>query len=419
MSDRNPLSGRRGVWLQQLSATGEETFAGVLETMKKYGFGCLCMKVGEGLSWVGTWDPTTPIRSLAEMQAVQGQCAEAGVTFCPVIVPRGINIEAEAGFAADIATAAGSVMLDVEPYPNYFSEPARVPEYLAKVREFAAPGAFIILEPDPRPGAWTAYSREAVGALVDAVSSQHYVGSDAGWMNVTLEVERLELDLASFKELCPTLYGLGDLGPPAAFWNAVRGVCSGFTTFAFGQMNADQLAAMGALPMEQQPPVPGPVFEDTRLREALTWRLGNASRLLRELADALDPSTPVPAGVYWNSVSGLVGAPGGGSSPRMGGTYPQVGVPVTVTAPAALAQAADTAIDFEETVANIFVQNNAETPVGFQLDGNAATAGSPLLTKGQTLLLPVNLKTLHCYTVAAATPINGTAAGNLVVMGWL
>lgn len=70
-----------------------------------------------------------------------------------------------------------------------------------------------------------------------------------------------------------------------------------------------------------------------------------------------------------------------------------------------------------QQVNHLLIQNNSTVPVNFELD-NAVSAGSPIVQPGQTIFLDIQTIVLHL--LSTGTPnVNGTAAGNVVVRGWL
>lgn len=70
-----------------------------------------------------------------------------------------------------------------------------------------------------------------------------------------------------------------------------------------------------------------------------------------------------------------------------------------------------------QQVNHVMLQNNSSVNINFELD-NTVSAGSPVITPGQTIFLDVQHITLQL--LSSGTPnVNGTSAGNLVVRGWL
>jgi len=75
----------------------------------------------------------------------------------------------------------------------------------------------------------------------------------------------------------------------------------------------------------------------------------------------------------------------------------------------------DTPLTFSSPVQRIIIQNNTAANLNFAFDV-AATLGSLVLVPGSMIIYPKKVTVLHILT-AAAKNINGTAAGNIVVLG--
>ena len=68
-------------------------------------------------------------------------------------------------------------------------------------------------------------------------------------------------------------------------------------------------------------------------------------------------------------------------------------------------------------VNHLLLQNNDTNNLHFELDATA-TAGSPMLAPGQTIILDVQVAVLHLFS--SGTPnVNGSTANNIVVRGWI
>jgi hypothetical protein len=87
-----------------------------------------------------------------------------------------------------------------------------------------------------------------------------------------------------------------------------------------------------------------------------------------------------------------------------------------VAPPAGLTASVDTAFAFAQKVYHLWLQNNSAMPVGIEFVA-AASAGSWQVPAGGALLLDVPVGVVHLYSTAA-TAVNGTAAGNVVLKGW-
>lgn len=96
---------------------------------------------------------------------------------------------------------------------------------------------------------------------------------------------------------------------------------------------------------------------------------------------------------------------------------PKSGVIGFTNPPAQTSAALDTAITFSATVNHWVLQNNTTAVVNFDMD-TQASAGSLVLAPNATFFSDIPMTALHLFT-AAAQNINGTAAGNIVLRGWL
>ena len=77
----------------------------------------------------------------------------------------------------------------------------------------------------------------------------------------------------------------------------------------------------------------------------------------------------------------------------------------------------DTTYTFSSQVNRVIIQNNTSANVNYAFD-TAASPGTLRLLPGATLIYPKKCTALHLYT-AAAQNINGSTAGNIVVLGAL
>lgn len=89
---------------------------------------------------------------------------------------------------------------------------------------------------------------------------------------------------------------------------------------------------------------------------------------------------------------------------------------VSLTSPPSTTTAStDTPFTFASQVNHVILQNNTSANVWFAFD-TVATIGSLLLVPGSMLIYAKKVSVVHLYTVAA-TNVNGTAAGNIVLLG--
>lgn len=287
MRGRNALVGRMGIWLRQYSDTAERTLTRIIDTLHAYGgYDLLVLKVADGLNWQSANDPTMPLRSTNDLLAIQSFCESRGVSFCPVVVPRGLRGEAQ--FHGEIARAAGVLMTDIEPYQHFWDQAPydQIPWYTRELRQEAS-GAYLVNQPDPRiAGRRDAKVDETAGHF-DAICAQHYVGwSSVGWTDVANEVRSFDSLAALGREMYVTLYGVERIDLAGAFWRHVVDRSLGGHVFAMGVMNAEELRFFGGLPRSPKPqpkpdPKPDPLPDPTPAPTIEQVKLG----LIRKLLD--------------------------------------------------------------------------------------------------------------------------------------
>lgn len=91
---------------------------------------------------------------------------------------------------------------------------------------------------------------------------------------------------------------------------------------------------------------------------------------------------------------------------------------VALVAPATQTSAgADTTFTFSQTVNTVILQNNTTAVLNYAFD-QAASAGSLSLAAGQQLVYSKRVTAVHLFTTAA-TNVNGTTSGNIVLLGEL
>lgn len=88
------------------------------------------------------------------------------------------------------------------------------------------------------------------------------------------------------------------------------------------------------------------------------------------------------------------------------------GTPPTVTV-----ASTDTSYTFSSQVDTVILQNNTTATLYYAFDATAS-AGSLSLAPGQVLFYSKKVTVVHLYTIAAQN-INGTTAGNIVLLGEL
>lgn len=93
----------------------------------------------------------------------------------------------------------------------------------------------------------------------------------------------------------------------------------------------------------------------------------------------------------------------------------QTGYIALSSPPAQTNAGSDTPLTFSQQVNRVIIQNNTSANANYAFD-MVASAGSLVLVPGAMLVYPKKCTVPHLYT-AAAQNINGTSAGNIVVLG--
>lgn len=247
------MNGRRGYWLRQLSDCAEPDFAALLKTLQQYAgpSASLYAKCMDGATWQGTIDPKTPLNSVQDVLGLMAQCAQAGVDFAPVVVPRGEQDETAAHAA--LASAVGALIVDIETGSGFYDGAPvdTIPWYWYDLR-VGAPMAFLVSQPDPR-NLESVLTAECLDYF-DAFAAQHYVGWTAvGWSDPVTEVARFDAIRAFGKPCYPLLYAEGDAPTFQTFWRAVRDYSGGVGFFKLGTMGPQEFAAATACKLPQEP----------------------------------------------------------------------------------------------------------------------------------------------------------------------
>lgn len=260
------LAGKRAIWLREFSDTYEATHnadpvAAICATLTGIAsVNQLWLKLLDGVTWVNTYDPLTPVSDVASALALRDRFRAHGVDVAPVVVPRGLMNQGEAETHGALAAAFGAIVVDIENGPDFWDGPAPaydIPVYFRALRD-AAPQAQIVAQPDPR-NTGDVYLDQCVPYL-SGIAAQHYLGwvdpaAGVAWTDLATEVTRYQQIAALGLPCYPTLWGLAATGQARAFWDAVRPLGAlGCCAFALGAMPADDLNAYAWFPLPQAPP---------------------------------------------------------------------------------------------------------------------------------------------------------------------
>lgn len=295
----------KALWMWEFRVQAEKTLPEACATAKNLaGAELLLVKAMDGTAWMALFDPPPAdssssggYGSLAQFQADAAAAAGQGVTVIPWVVPHGQNPPAEAAIHAQLGPV---LMVDVEPYPGFWTAPAgNLPAYLQALRQNGVRELHITIDPRPSalaaldgPGTFTGY--------VDGVHPQAYWTDFAiAPLSVLPMLQALQSHPTPDHRpptpaVYPVLPGDGNAQDLADVWQAAQAIgCPGVSVWRLGSMDAIQLAAFARLttpdashptpPLEER--VAGLEGQLARLNQVLTKRF-------IAMREALDPDTP-------------------------------------------------------------------------------------------------------------------------------
>jgi hypothetical protein len=292
------FDGRKALWMWEYSQQAEKDVASACATTSDLaGASLLLVKVMDGSDWMSLYDPGG-YGSLDQLQADAQAAAARGVTLVPWVVPHGQDPESEAAFHAELGSL---LVVDVEPYPGFWTGPAsNLPAYLQALRNHGVMELHISI--DPRGPALTALGGlRSFAQLVDGIHPQAY-WTDFG--QAALSVVPMIQAVGGAAPVYPVLPGDGTAADLAAVWSqAEAGGCSGVSLWRLGSADADRLAAFKGLQVQSQPdPTPSGLSLEQRVGElentvqTLTVALSRMNDVLvkrfQGVITALDPQNP-------------------------------------------------------------------------------------------------------------------------------
>jgi hypothetical protein len=247
-----PFDNKIGVWYHKGSTVGEQSIDQLAQTIRRYApaVSQVFVKTSDGSDWMGKFDnkPSMAINGIADIRKWIMTLQKYGLEFHAWCVPRGLDITGEASIITQVCQIPGvrSMILDVEPYQNFFTGGrAAIRPLMAKIRT-AIPGAFhIAMAVDPRPTQYAAIFPDEWFPFINSVHLQLY------W--VTFQVTPDQALASGYKTwanynrpVFPILQGYkaGADGMERARSLAVNTYHSiGVSWWVLGQMNANDLAA--------------------------------------------------------------------------------------------------------------------------------------------------------------------------------
>lgn len=248
------------VWQYGPPAAAEETLDQALATASAYGFEGLLVKALDGTAWMGQIDVSPDaLRSTKQLAEQRARCQANGLRLYAWTNPLyDVDREQQATLTAACANACDGMFLDVEPYDQFWGAwrpPGAAKAFMERVRELA-PGAWLAVQPDPRPERLAEIRPGEWLPFVDALAGQHY------WSDFQSD-PRQELAYARSlgsqwgKPVWPTLPG--NALPESAPLDLVAGF-PGLVCWRLGSTPAAMLALLGGLrlaPAQASPGAPG------------------------------------------------------------------------------------------------------------------------------------------------------------------
>lgn len=273
------------VWQWGPGVQSERTVADLIQVCREYGFTGVVVKALDGTTWMGAIDPTpSAIGSVAAARRQGEELHAAGLFYGVWTNPLDADLAEQARLTASLGSAPeiDAVFLDAEPYAHFWGawRPAgRAREFMERVRS-EAPGACLVLQPDPRPGRLAELRPDEWIPYVAALAGQHYFNTFQ--VDPAEEMARaVALGQQWSLPVYPTVPGSAPVDELQAAMQVLvdRGV-RGCIMWRLGVAGAGQLAAIGGTSFgpAPSPAVPDPMLEGadprskTRLVEDSTWR---------------------------------------------------------------------------------------------------------------------------------------------------
>lgn len=248
------------VWQYGPPHAWERTLGEAINTARTYGFDGLAVKALDGSQWMAIYDDDdAALGAIEEARAQYEQCQAAGLSYYVWTNPlaneaRPDSLDWQADVSAELAMATDGLLLDAEPYGQFWGawRPVGLARrFMERIRAYA-PDAWIGFQPDPRPGRLEELRPEEWLPSCNVLAGQHYwstFGSDA----------RLELEYARHLgaryglEVWPTLPGNA---PPESFPLDLIAQFPGCVVWRMGSTPTETLALLGgiAMPAEETPP---------------------------------------------------------------------------------------------------------------------------------------------------------------------
>lgn len=249
------------VWQYGGSVAAERSLDDAIILANACGFDALLCKALDGTTWMGAIDSSPDaLSSATEIASQQQRAHAAGLRYFVWTNPLWtVDRSRQADLTAEAALAADGLFLDAEPYDQFWGAwrptgDARA--FMERIRQ-RAPGAFLVLQPDPRPQRLLELRPEEWLPYVQVLSGQHY------WSDFQRPptVEHAKAELAQAQEMgrvygvkvWPTVPGNA---PIETFPVNSLGEFESFVVWRMGSTPMATLQLLGAVPQSgaQEPP---------------------------------------------------------------------------------------------------------------------------------------------------------------------
>lgn len=273
----------RVIWSYDWRKQAERDASSIIATMKTYRFNALAQELYYGLSPQVGGSPTT----IEEIHTFRLILKESDILLIPVVVPRGLQGEAE--LHAEIAKECGCILVDLEvdSSGNYWpdSEISLVQIYARALRAATGPDIHIGWQPDGRI-ADLGRNQEwnYIVGFCDQYINSYWPQLYTGWSDYGVGVASRIYDFKRFtqfkslgKFVAPTLYSAAP--NPDDFkqlWLLIQDFTTSACAFAMGATGPDGLAAFANLEGINSMTQPQDMSPSWQLRIGLSNRLSQA-----------------------------------------------------------------------------------------------------------------------------------------------
>ena len=263
---------RKAIWMWEFSAQSEQSYPEAATAAKNLaGADLLLVKVMDGADFMQLYDQGSP-GSVDDWHAANAAIDAVGLPALPWVVPHG------PGDAATHAALSSILMVDLEPYPGFWTADAgSIPAYLGALRDGGVQEIHVSI--DPRPSAVQALDVATWASTADAIHPQVYW---TDFQQDALEVMPMLRQLRNLtgKPIYPVLPGNGAAQDLADVWLLAQALgCPGVSVWRLGSMDQDQLAAFAALRF-----APAPTLDLDAISAAIAGARGALDRIAQQLS---------------------------------------------------------------------------------------------------------------------------------------